>query len=138
MVNYDVDSICTCKILQTLLKLKHVLYSVAIVQGISDLKSAYQENCSHVNHFVLINCGGTIDLVELFEPEEDVVFFVLDSHRPTDLCNIYSTGQIRLLGNPDENAQVPEFQDVFRDDDVSLTFLIKKHILLNSLWSKPD
>lgn len=120
MVHYDIDSICTCKILQTLFKYKHVLYSVVAVKGVEDFKRAFEENCKDVKYFVLINCGGTIDIVDVLEPEEDIVFFVLDSHRPTDLCNIYSNGQIRLLRNGEENAQVPDFHDIFREDGVGV------------------
>lgn len=69
---------------------------------------------------MLINCGGTIDLVDVLEPDEDVVFFVIDSHRPLDLCNVYSNGQIRLLANVEEDQQIPEFHDIFREDEVSL------------------
>jgi len=43
---------------------------------------------------VLINCGGTLDIIEILEPEEDITFFVVDSHRPTDICNIYSSSQV--------------------------------------------
>lgn len=119
IVNYDVDSICTYSILKSLLKFKHVVYSVGVVQGVNDLKNAYQENFKDVKIFILINCGATLDLVDVLEPEEDIVFFVLDSHRPTDLCNIYSNGQIRLLWKPEEDGEVPEFHDVFREDEVS-------------------
>lgn len=117
IVNFDIDSICTCKILQSLLKYKQITYTLAVVQGISDLKSVYQENADQVKCFVLINCGGTIDLIDVLEPEDDVIFFVLDSHRPTDLCNIYSNGQIRLLWSPDDDSDVPEFQEIFREDE---------------------
>ncbi|CAG9862231.1 unnamed protein product [Phyllotreta striolata] len=116
MVHYDIDSICACKILQSLLKYKHILYSLAVIKGIEDLKTAFEENCSDVKDFVLLNCGGTIDIVEELDPEEDITFFILDSHRPTDLCNIYSNGQVRLLSTPDEDAGVPEFHDVFREE----------------------
>lgn len=116
MVHYDIDSICCCKILQTLLRDNHTLYSLAIIRGIEDFKTAFRENCEDVKYFVLINCGAGFDIVELLEPEEDIVFFVLDSHRPIDLCNIYSNGQIRLLSPPEEEAQVPEFHSVFREE----------------------
>lgn len=116
MIHYDVDSICTCKILQSLLKYKHILYSLAIIRGIADLKTAYTENCKDVKNFILINCGGTIDIVEELEAEEDVVFFILDSHRPLDLCNIYSNGQVRLLSLQEEDSLVPEFHDIFREE----------------------
>ena len=46
------------------------------------------------SHVIFINCGGTIDLVDLLEPSEEKVFFVADSHRPYDVCNIYNDGQV--------------------------------------------
>ncbi|KAK9876014.1 hypothetical protein WA026_011131 [Henosepilachna vigintioctopunctata] len=126
MVHYDIDSICCCKILQSLLRHNHILYSLAVIRGIEDFKTAFRENCEDVKYFVLINCGGTVDIVELLEPEEDVIFFVLDSHRPIDLCNIYSNDQIRILSPPEEEAEVPKFDSVFREesdeeDDVEST-----------------
>ncbi|RZB40478.1 cell division control protein 45 -like [Asbolus verrucosus] len=116
MVHYDIDSICACKILQNLLKYKEILYTLSVIRGIDDLKTAFQENCNDVKYFVLINCGGTINLVDLFEPEDDVIFFILDSHRPTHLDNIYSDGQVRLLWSPEEDSEVPEFNSVYRED----------------------
>lgn len=119
MINYDIDGICACRILQNLLKHRHTLYSLAIICGIQDLKRTYSENCENVKYFILINCGGSIDLVDVLEPEEDVVFFVLDSHRPLDLCNIYSNGQVRLLANIEDDQQIPDFHDIFREDEVN-------------------
>ena len=51
----------------------------------------------------MINCGGTVDVVDFLDPPDDVVIFVADSHRPTDVCNIYSDGQVRLLMKQDED-----------------------------------
>jgi hypothetical protein len=48
-----------------------------------------------IKYVVLVNCGGTIDIVEALQPKEDVVFFVIDSHKPTDVCNVYNNGQVR-------------------------------------------
>ena len=48
------------------------------------------------NHIILINCGGTLDIVETLEPTEEKVFFIADSHRPYDVCNIYNDGQVGL------------------------------------------
>lgn len=94
LVNFDVDAICACKILQSLLKCDNVSYTVAAVNGIESLNRSYQEHAEDTKCVVLINCGGTIDIVELLQPPEDVVFFILDSHKPTDVCNIYSNGQV--------------------------------------------
>ena len=93
------------------------------------------------NVVVLINCGGTIDIITALEPEADVVFFIIDSHRPTDLCNIYSESQvcihltmqlynieniliyfslqIRILSKLEDEENIPEFQDIFNPNEVS-------------------
>lgn len=84
--------------------------------GISDLKTAYEENNEEIKFVLLINCGGTIDLVDILQPEEDVVLFVLDSHKPSDVCNVYSDGQVRLVWK-DSDEGVPNFDDIFRDDE---------------------
>ncbi|KAL1502492.1 hypothetical protein ABEB36_007627 [Hypothenemus hampei] len=119
MVHYDIDAICTCKILQSLLKFRNILYTLAVVRNKEEIKSAFNENCEDVKYFVLINCGGTIDIAEELQAQDEIIFFILDSHRPIDLCNIYSTEQVRLLSGPEEDAEVPEFDDIFRDESDS-------------------
>lgn len=79
-----------------LFKCDNIAYTLVPVGSISELKSAYEENKEEVKFVVLINCGGTIDLVDVLQPDEDVVFFVLDAHKPTDVCNVYSDGQVRI------------------------------------------
>lgn len=107
------------------------------MRGVDDLKGSFRENCDDVKFFVLINCGGGLDIVELLEPEEDITFFVLDSHRPTDLCNIYSERQIRLLWKHDDDNDVPTFEDVFSDDEeeeVSVLFYNDCLLAFNCLF----
>ncbi|GBP23878.1 Cell division control protein 45 homolog [Eumeta japonica] len=116
LVHYDVDAICTCKILQNLFKCDNIPYTLVPIGGIAELRTAYEENNEEIKYVVLINCGGTIDLVDILQPEEDVVFFVLDSHKPTDVCNVYSDSQVRLIWK-DEEENIPNFEDIFRDDD---------------------
>ncbi|XP_063230464.1 cell division control protein 45 homolog [Bacillus rossius redtenbacheri] len=116
LVNYDIDAICACKILLHLLHFEHVLYTLVPVQGLKDMQDAFDAN-PEVKLVVLVNCGGTVDVVEALQPAEDVVLFVADSHRPTDVCNVYSSGQVRLLGRPEDDEGVPSFEDLFRDDD---------------------
>lgn len=58
-----------------------------------------------------------MDIVDLLQLPEDVIVYILDSHRPIDVCNVYSSGQVRILGNPESN--IPAFEDIFRDDEVS-------------------
>ena len=71
-----------------------------------------------MSYVILINCGGCIDIVELLEPDERITFFILDSHRPYDVANIYSEGQIKILGNPEEEEGIPDYNDIYKDDSV--------------------
>merc|ERR1719509_641580 len=54
-----------------------------------------------VKHVVLVNCGATIDLCDFLDPAEEVIFYVLDNHRPVDVTNIYNDGQVRLCMKKD-------------------------------------
>lgn len=94
IVNYDIDAICASKILQTLFRYDHMVYSIVPIMGIAGLRRAYADNKDDVKNVLLINCGVCIDLVELLQPDEDVTFFVCDSHRPMDVCNVYSDSQV--------------------------------------------
>ncbi|XP_053987531.1 cell division control protein 45 homolog isoform X1 [Hylaeus volcanicus] len=116
LVNFDVDAICACRILQQLFKNDNMIYTLIPVQGIQDMIRAFNEHCEEIKNVILINCGGTLDLVELLQPAESVIFYILDSHRPYDLCNIYSEDQVRILGKADEDDEIPEYNEVFRDD----------------------
>lgn len=117
IVNYDIDAICASKILQALFKYDNMLYSIVPIMGIMGMVRAFNENKDDVKFVLLVNCGGCIDLVDLLQPEPDVVFFVCDSHRPYDICNVYSDQQICILGemNPDEG--IPDFDTCFQDSE---------------------
>ena len=115
LANFDVDSICAVKILLWLLRCDHVVYKLVPIRGKSDLIQAWQDNvgtvdgsdpestANGVKYVVMINCGGTLDVVEFLQPPDDVTVFIADSHRPTDVCNIYSDGQIQLLMKQEED-----------------------------------
>ena len=116
LVNFDIDAICACRILQQLFKNDNMIYTLVPVQGIQDMVHAFEENCEEIRNVIFINCGGTLDLVELLQPAESVIFYILDSHRPYDLCNIYSEDQVRILGKADEDEEIPEYNEIFRDE----------------------
>jgi len=48
LVNFDVDAICACRILQQLFKNDHMIYTLVPVRGIQDMISAFDENCEEV------------------------------------------------------------------------------------------
>ncbi|XP_055532637.1 cell division control protein 45 homolog [Wyeomyia smithii] len=117
IVNYDIDGICASKILQALFKYDNMLYSIVPIMGISGVVRAYNEHKEDVKLVLLINCGGCLDIVDVLQPEEDVVFFICDSHRPYHICNIYSDSQVRILGEMKTEEGIPEFDDIFQDSE---------------------
>ncbi|PSN57117.1 Cell division control protein 45 [Blattella germanica] len=116
LVNYDIDAICACKILQSLFRCDSIIYTLVPVRGISDLQVAFDENSEEVKYVILINCGGTFDIIEALQPEDDVIFFIIDSHRPTDLCNIYNNKQVKLLSKPEADEGIPPYEDLWREE----------------------
>lgn len=47
-VNFDVDAICSCRILQYLLLCDTVSYSILPVRSLGELVAAYKESCEQV------------------------------------------------------------------------------------------
>ncbi|KAK2558175.1 Cell division control protein 45-like protein [Acropora cervicornis] len=110
LVSMDVDSLCACKILQWLFKCDNVQYTIVPVSGKEDLVRAYHEHYEQLKHIFLINCGGNLNILEILEPEEDVLFYISDSHRPLDLDNIYNQDQVKLLMKEGEHLS-DEFEE---------------------------
>ncbi|XP_022797063.1 cell division control protein 45 homolog [Stylophora pistillata] len=117
LVSMDLDSLCACKILQWLFKCDNVQYTIVPVSGKEDLVRAYHEHFEQLKHIFLINCGANLNILEMLEPEEDVMFFIADSHRPIDLDNIYNQDQVKLLMKEGEHLTVPDFDDIYADSE---------------------
>ncbi|XP_053135925.1 cell division control protein 45 homolog [Hemicordylus capensis] len=117
LIASDVDALCACKILQALFQCDHVQYTLVPVSGWQELETAFLEHKDQFQYFVLINCGANIDLLEVLQPEEDLIFFVCDTHRPINIVNIYNETQIKLLVKQDDDLEIPAYDDIFRDDD---------------------
>lgn len=69
---------------------------------------------------MLINCGAGLDLVEVLKPDEDVVFYLIDSLRPIEVHNVFNGVQVKIIVlNQDltiEQSNVPEFDDIFEEE----------------------
>lgn len=117
LVGCDVDALCACKILQYLFQCDNVLYTLIPVCGKASLIQAFSRHKDQAKYVVMVNCGATIDIIECLQPNENVVFFVSDSHRPVNIYNVYSESQIRMLMKPDDCEGIPAYDDVFKDDE---------------------
>lgn len=95
IVNYDIDAVCAARIIQQLFSHDNMITSIVPILGLSGMQRAYNEHREDVKYVLLLNCGGCVDILETLEPDdEDTVFFVCDSHRPFDVCNIFNDGQV--------------------------------------------
>ncbi|CRL06286.1 CLUMA_CG018964, isoform A [Clunio marinus] len=117
IANSDVDSIVASKILQSLFRNEQIIFTFVPIMGVKGLKRTFDDNKNDCNIFLLINCGGCLDLIDLLAPEENIFFFVCDSHRPLDLCNIYSDSQVRILGDPKDEEEIPQFDEIFQESE---------------------
>ncbi|XP_064392878.1 cell division control protein 45 homolog [Halichondria panicea] len=113
----DVDSLCAVKILQSLFKADNVEHTVVPVDGKASLQQAFTDQADQVKSVVLVNCGGSINLLELLQPEQDsVTFYVVDSRRPYELDNVYSQDQVQLVVREGEELELPAFEEVYNSD----------------------
>ncbi|RDD44749.1 Cell division control protein 45-like protein [Trichoplax sp. H2] len=113
----DCDSLCSCKILQSILHSDNIGYTLVPVSGLQELERVYLEYSDQFKNIILINCGGNINIVEILQPEEDVTFYVIDSHRPFDLNNVFNQDQVKIILMEGETVDIPDFDDVFRQNE---------------------
>ncbi len=70
---------------------------------------------------ILINCGATLDLVEILQPPEESIFYLIDSLRPLEVRNVYNGVQIKIIVLQNElgteQSTVPEFEDIFDEEE---------------------
>ncbi|ESN97663.1 hypothetical protein HELRODRAFT_157531 [Helobdella robusta] len=117
LVALDVDALCACKILQYLFQCDHILYTIVPVSTKQELERACIDCFETMQYVVLINCGATIDIIDMIQPPSHMVFFICDSHRPIDVHNVYNQVQVKLLMKEKEVDGIPAFNDIFREDD---------------------
>ncbi len=72
-------------------------------------------------NIILINCGATLDLIDLLQPPEDSVFYIIDSLRPLEVRNVYNGIQVKIICLQNElgieQKSVPEFEDIFDEEE---------------------
>lgn len=69
----------------------------------------------------MINCGATLDIIDLLQPPEESIFYIIDSLRPLEVRNVYNGVQIKIICLQTElgieQGSVPEFEDIFDEDE---------------------
>lgn len=126
MCALDIDAICACKILQYILEVNKKQYILVPVSSIETLSKSFQEYSPCIGLVITINFGNLFDLVKLLKPSENLKFFVIDSHRPINVYNIYRNKQIRIFLNKHDrdSKKIPLKDEIFLKDfdgDVELS-----------------
>eukprot|EP00158_Paraphelidium_tribonemae_P004384 Partr_v1_DN26724_c0_g1_i1_m8625 putative cell division cycle 45 homolog (S. cerevisiae) len=82
----DVDALCAAKILTAMFISDLIEFKMIPIQGFTDLS----RECANVESqcLIFINCGGLVDLSQVISAA-DVTVFVIDSHRPLNLDNLF-------------------------------------------------
>uniref|UniRef100_A0A914XQN1 CDC45-like protein n=1 Tax=Plectus sambesii TaxID=2011161 RepID=A0A914XQN1_9BILA len=119
LVNLDVDAVCACKILLYLFECDHVKFSVLPVSGWKELRDTVEAHSDQNKMMVLINCGGTRSLIDTITPPDDVVFFIIDSHRPFDLDNVFDDERVKILAKREEidDLNCPPMNEIYYPSD---------------------
>lgn len=78
------------------------------MQGFLDLQNSYNDvvlPSSDTNIVIMLNCGGGIDVHDLFNLEEhdDLYVIICDSHRPYHFNNVVNTNQILIMDDSVED-----------------------------------
>eukprot|EP00045_Choanoeca_perplexa_P000392 m.14340 g.14340 ORF g.14340 m.14340 type:complete len:588 (+) comp10260_c0_seq1:265-2028(+) len=126
LAGMDTDSACASSMLTKLFEKDTVMYQLFPVRNyvdVSNVRGIMQEQIDTFKTVVLINVGASYDIQALLNPEDDadaahnpdLKFFMIESHRPINLYNVFSDCQIFDDG---ETAQhLPEREDVYLTDE---------------------
>jgi len=112
------DAIAASYILTLILKREDIPFLLRPTKGYEDLCAIAREELAkeETRALFLINCGATVDLARLLGLEEtNVQVFVLDSHRPYNLRNIFHK-QIWLIDDGmTDTTNLPRLEDMLND-----------------------
>jgi len=117
-VALDVDSVCAAKILLSLLKSDFLSFKLVPTLGFDDLKRANEQlirDSDEIRSIILINCGGIGDLTTIFDLNETMTVYVIDSHRPFHLSNLF--GEKIIVFGDESIDSFKEVQAAYRQQE---------------------
>ncbi|KTW30903.1 DNA replication initiation factor CDC45 [Pneumocystis jirovecii RU7] len=110
-VALDVDALCACKMLSTLMKQDFISHKIQPISGYQDLMDINQTvvlNNENLKFLILLNCGALIDLYQYLTPQDHISVYVIDSHRPWNLDNAFSNSNIFVFDDGDIEEKLYE------------------------------
>merc|ERR1712243_334639 len=74
----EIDSIASMNILEEILKIKEMKFSLFCVDSYSELEKSFAANKENIGYAVFINCCGSINLRKFLNPSRQQKLFVCD------------------------------------------------------------
>lgn len=109
LVATDVDGLCASRSLTHLLRADQITYSLVPVQGYSHVASLLRglgESNNDIRTVILVNCGAIVNLGNLLPWDRpDLACYVIDSHRPIHLANVYDKERVFVLHDEEEDME---------------------------------
>ncbi|KAI9488804.1 CDC45 family [Zychaea mexicana] len=115
----DVDAICACKILQSILKADLIQHKLVPVSGHNDLQKASRglvADDPDLRTIIMINCGAPLEVFEMFGSRDDVRIYVIDSHRPFNLDScLPESKNVFVFQDTSERSKLKEYMEAYED-----------------------
>ena len=119
-VSFDVDSICSIRLLKNLLRIDSIKFEIIPVMNYDILDKNLEEyrkindEKKDISSIIMLNCGGTIDLSNYWFTDRifDILCLVIDSHRPINHNNIHSNSIVFIDDSKYSLEDVPKEEDL--------------------------
>jgi len=125
-VGFDIDSLCSLRILISLFRSDNIKYEIIPVMNydqldlkLEEFKKSFEtignDSNKNIKAFVMINCGGTRDISKYWfcENGSEIYCLLIDVHRPTHHNNINEPKNLILINdNKYEIVHCPKDEDL--------------------------
>lgn len=107
-------------------------FKVVPVAGYDDIVAAndlFIQGRNEIRSVVLIDCGATVDLGELLSVSSEMMIYLVDSHRPYNLCNIFGNSQLAVLDDgfiEDNYGSLEQAFDATKVYGVGFLFIMRR------------
>ncbi|CAO3668426.1 unnamed protein product [Umbelopsis ramanniana] len=88
------------------------------VSSYSDLKEANTElvqTDDELRTIIMINCGGMVDTTLFIDPPVNVTMYIIDSHRPLNLDNMFSSTQVAVFDDNEDEVYMKELGEAYEN-----------------------
>lgn len=97
-------------------------YKIVPVHGYDDIRQCNNEMLSgtssdggsDIRSIIMLDCGGSVDLNDFFQISSNVSIYLLDSHRPYTLFNIFNNSQLYIFDDGFIEDNIEHLRDAWK------------------------